>query len=64
MKKWAIRYVPLKHKDPLPISCWRQGIEDATVNVRRYGSKETAVEDLNIFIDAMEAEVKNYSREN
>ena len=26
--------------------------------------KETAVEDLNIFIDAMEAEVKNYSREN
>ncbi|HAP6119922.1 threonyl-tRNA synthase [Enterococcus faecium] len=39
-------------------------LEDATVNVRRYGSKETAVEDLNIFIDAMEAEVKNYSREN
>lgn len=25
-EKWAIRYVPLKHKDPLPISCWRQGI--------------------------------------
>lgn len=35
---------------------------DATVNIRRYGSKETAVEDLNIFVDAMAEEVHNYSR--
>ena len=37
---------------------------DATVNVRRYGIKETSVEDLNIFVDAMAAEVQNYSRQN
>ena len=37
-------------------------MEDATVNVRRYGSKETSVEDLSIFIDSMVAEVHNYSR--
>ncbi len=37
-------------------------MEDATVNVRRYGSKETSVEDLSIFIDSMAAEVHNYSR--
>jgi threonyl-tRNA synthetase len=35
---------------------------DATVNVRRYGSKETEVTDLNIFVDSMTADVKNYSR--
>lgn len=51
-------------KIPYQLVVGDKELEDATVNVRRYGSKETAVEDLNIFIDAMEAEVKNYSREN
>ncbi|MFR8905818.1 MAG: threonine--tRNA ligase [Enterococcus faecium] len=51
-------------KIPYQLVVGDEELEDATVNVRRYGSKETAVEDLNIFIDAMEAEVKNYSREN
>ncbi|BCA85624.1 threonine--tRNA ligase [Enterococcus saigonensis] len=37
-------------------------VKDATVNVRRYGSKETSVEELNIFVDAIVAEVANYSR--
>lgn len=51
-------------KIPYQLVVGDKELEDATVSVRRYGSKETAVEDLNIFIDAMEAEVKNYSREN
>lgn len=51
-------------KIPYQLVVGDKELEDATVNVRRYGSKETAVEDLNIFIDAMDAEVKNYSREN
>lgn len=51
-------------KIPYQLVVGDKELEDATVNVRRYGSKETAVEDLNIFIDAIEAEVKNYSREN
>ena len=51
-------------KIPYQLVVGDKELEDATVNIRRYGSKETAVEDLNIFIDAMEAEVKNYSREN
>lgn len=51
-------------KIPYQLVVGDKELEDATVNVRCYGSKETAVEDLNIFIDAMEAEVKNYSREN
>ncbi|EJC3744484.1 threonine--tRNA ligase [Enterococcus faecium] len=51
-------------KIPYQLVVGDKELEEATVNVRRYGSKETAVEDLNIFIDAMEAEVKNYSREN
>lgn len=51
-------------KIPYQLVVGDKELEDATVNVRRYGSKETAVEHLNIFIDAMEAEVKNYSREN
>lgn len=51
-------------KIPYQLVVGDKELEDTTVNVRRYGSKETAVEDLNIFIDAMEAEVKNYSREN
>ncbi|MCH0372792.1 threonine--tRNA ligase, partial [Enterococcus faecium] len=39
-------------KIPYQLVVGDKELEDATVNVRRYGSKETAVEDLNIFIDA------------
>ncbi len=35
---------------------------DATVSVRHYHSKETEAMELNLFIDSIVAEVKNYSR--
>ena len=49
-------------KVPYQLVVGDKEMEDATVNVRRYGSKETSVEDLSIFIDSMVAEVHNYSR--
>ncbi|MHC5229855.1 threonine--tRNA ligase [Enterococcus sp. LJL99] len=49
-------------KIPYQIVVGDKEMEDATVNIRRYGSKETEVIDLNIFIDSMVAEIKNYSR--
>ena len=49
-------------KVPYQLVVGDKEMEDATVNVRRYGSKETSVEDLSIFIDSMAAEVRNYSR--
>ncbi|MCD5075069.1 threonine--tRNA ligase [Enterococcus gallinarum] len=49
-------------KIPYQLVVGDQEVKDATVNIRRYGSKETNVEELNIFVDAMAAEVKNYSR--
>ena len=49
-------------KVPYQLVVGDKEMEDATVNVRRYGSKETSVEDVSIFIDSMAAEVHNYSR--
>lgn len=49
-------------KIPYQIVVGDQEVNDATVNIRRYGSKETQVEELSLFVDAMAAEVKNYSR--
>ncbi|WP_338361474.1 His/Gly/Thr/Pro-type tRNA ligase C-terminal domain-containing protein, partial [Enterococcus faecium] len=49
-------------KVPYQLVVGDKEMEDAAVNVRRYGSKETSVEDLSIFIDSMAAEVHNYSR--
>lgn len=49
-------------KIPYQLVVGDKEVEEATVNVRRYGSKETSVEDLNIFVEAMATEVKNYSR--
>ena len=40
-------------KVPYQLVVGDKEMEDATVNVRRYGSKETSVEDLSIFIDSM-----------
>ena len=37
-------------------------MQDATVNIRKYGSKETEVIPANLFIESLAAEVKNYSR--
>ena len=38
-------------------------MKDATVNIRKYGSKETESMPANLFIDAVAAEVTNYSRQ-
>lgn len=50
-------------KIPYQLVVGDKEVADATVNIRRYGSKETSVEDLNMFVDAMVAEVQNYSRQ-
>ncbi len=49
-------------KIPYQLVVGDQEMNDATVNIRRYGSKETAVEELNMFVDAIVADVQNYSR--
>lgn len=49
-------------KIPYQIVVGDKEMDDATVNIRRYGSKETDVVDLNIFVDSMVADVSNYSR--
>ena len=50
-------------KIPYQIVVGDQEMKDATVNIRKYGSKETASMPANLFIDAIAAEVKNYSRQ-
>lgn len=49
-------------KIPYQVVVGDKEMDDATVNIRRYGSKETDVVDLNIFVDSMVADVSNYSR--
>ena len=49
-------------KIPYQIVVGDKEMAEATVTIRRYGSKETEVIDLNIFIDSLLAEVKNFSR--
>lgn len=49
-------------KIPYQLVVGDQEVNDATVNIRRYGSKETVVEELNMFVDAIVADVNNYSR--
>ena len=49
-------------KIPYQIVVGDQEVKDATVNIRKYGSKETEVLEANLFLDAIAAEVKNYSR--
>ncbi|MBP2098258.1 threonine--tRNA ligase [Enterococcus rivorum] len=49
-------------KIPYQVVVGDKEMNEATVNIRRYGSKETEVMDLNIFVDSMAAEVTNYSR--
>lgn len=50
-------------KIPYQIVVGDQEMKDATVNIRKYGSKETKSMPANLFIDAIAAEVKNYSRQ-
>lgn len=50
------------HKIPYQLVVGDKELAENTVNIRRYGSKDTEVEDLNLFIDSIVAEVKNYSR--
>ena len=49
-------------KIPYQIVVGDKEVEEATVNIRRYGSKETSVESLDMFIDVMVADIANYSR--
>lgn len=49
-------------KLPYQIVVGDNEVAEATVNVRRYGSKETEVQSANMFIDAIVADVNNYSR--
>lgn len=49
-------------KIPYQIVVGDQEVEQATVNIRRYGSKETQVEALDVFVEAIEAEILNRSR--
>jgi len=49
-------------KIPYQIVVGDNEMAEATVNVRRYGSKETEVQSTNMFIDAIVADVNNYSR--
>ena len=50
-------------KIPYQIVVGDQEMEDATVNIRKYGSKATESMAANLFIESMAAEVKNYSRQ-
>lgn len=49
-------------KIPYQIVIGDKEVADGTVNIRRYGSKETEVIALDMFIESMVADVVNYSR--
>ncbi len=53
-----------KQKVPYQLVVGDKELEEGTVNVRQYGSKETASMSADMFIDKIDAEVKNYSRTN
>ncbi|MGF1982780.1 threonine--tRNA ligase [Lactococcus taiwanensis] len=60
---WKIRQSQT-HKIPYQIVVGDQELEEGTVNVRRYGSKETSVLALEEFIKNLETDVANFSRVN
>ncbi|MFD1672739.1 threonine--tRNA ligase [Agrilactobacillus yilanensis] len=49
-------------KVPYTLVVGDQEKNDATVSVRAYGSDKPSTEDLNVFVDAIVSEVKNFSR--
>lgn len=51
-------------KIPYQLVVGDQELKEANVNVRKYGSKETTSESADMFIDALIAEVANFSKEN
>lgn len=53
-----------KQKVPYQLVVGDQELAEGNVNIRQYGSKETRSESADMFIDAILAEVANYSREN
>ena len=50
-------------KVPYTIVVGDKELASATVSVRRYGEADSEEEPANMFIDSVEAEVKNYSRD-
>ncbi|WP_071131607.1 threonine--tRNA ligase [Enterococcus timonensis] len=52
-----------KQKVPYQLVVGDQEVSEGSVNVRHYGSKETHSESADMFLEALNAEVKNYSRE-
>jgi threonyl-tRNA synthetase len=58
---WKIRQSQT-HKIPYQIVIGDQEQADGTVNIRRYGSKETKVIPLEEFIENISADVANFSR--
>ncbi|HIZ52938.1 MAG TPA: threonine--tRNA ligase [Candidatus Enterococcus avicola] len=49
-------------KIPYQIVVGDQEVNDSAVNIRRYGSKETSVQTLDMFVDAIVADVLNRSK--
>lgn len=49
-------------KVPYQLVVGDKELEEGTVNVRHYGSKETEVQSASMFIDSIVADVENYSR--
>lgn len=49
-------------KIPYQIVVGDKEVDDSTVTIRHYGSKETEVMALNLFIDSLIAEISNYSK--
>jgi threonyl-tRNA synthetase len=52
------------HKIPYQLVVGDNEVKDTSVTVRRYGSKETKTEYLDMFVDSILSDIANYSREN
>ena len=63
MKKWVTRFVPLKHKKiPYQLVIGDKEVEEGTVTVRRYGSKETVTMTVEAYLERVQREIANFSR--
>ncbi|MEG2937308.1 MAG: His/Gly/Thr/Pro-type tRNA ligase C-terminal domain-containing protein, partial [Vagococcus sp.] len=49
-------------KVPYQIVVGDKELDNGEVNIRRYGSKETQTMNVDMFVDSVVADVKNYSR--
>ncbi|MGX7420130.1 threonine--tRNA ligase [Carnobacterium gallinarum] len=49
-------------KIPYQLVVGDKEVEEATVTIRKYGEKETTTEEFNMFLDAVVAEIKNFSK--